>query len=295
MEAWCETRGVRPWLFCVIVLIVGFIITVLTVKESSARVKKYVDAEGIIHYYDTNLIPSKKIEVPEDIKEFEVGIKKRKKIRKKNTTPIPTEGKYIEYIKEIAQQHKINPSLLWAIAKSESNFNPNAVSPKQAVGITQLMPKTSKRFNVADPYDPYQNIEGGAKYLKYLLELFKRNITLVIAGYNAGEGAVQKHGGVPPYQETRNFIDRVFKNLKKAEAEKLFENKVEETTLTREIDFSEPEVRPVLTTPKTSVPQKSTPSSKPKRRIYLIYRDGIAVYTATPTQDSSKIDRKSVV
>ena len=112
-------------------------------------------------------------------------------------------------IDRIAQKHGLDPELVKAVARVESNYKPRAISRKGAQGIMQLLPATAKRFGVADAFDPAQNIEGGVRYLKFLRDLFPDNLSLVLAAYNAGENAVRKHRGVPPYRETRNYVRRI--------------------------------------------------------------------------------------
>lgn len=109
----------------------------------------------------------------------------------------------------LAPQYGIQPKFALAIALTESNLDPQAISPKSAMGVMQLIPETAQRFNVAQPYDPEQNIRGGLAYLRWLLAYFEGDITLAAAGYNAGEGAVNRHGGVPPYRETRAYVERI--------------------------------------------------------------------------------------
>jgi soluble lytic murein transglycosylase-like protein len=99
--------------------------------------------------------------------------------------------------------------LLTAIAWAESNFDPQAVSYKGAEGLLQLMPATARRFGVADSFDPEQNVEGAAAYLKWLLARFAGDESLALAGYNAGEGAVERHRGIPPFPETERYVGRV--------------------------------------------------------------------------------------
>lgn len=122
-------------------------------------------------------------------------------------------------VHEIAPTYRLNPALVLAVIQVESNFNAKAKSPKQAQGLMQLIPATAKRFGVADPWDPRQNLRGGMAYLRWLLDHFDGDLRLALAGYNAGENAVRKHGGVPPYKETRNYVRRVARALGISEAE----------------------------------------------------------------------------
>ncbi len=108
-----------------------------------------------------------------------------------------------------AREHGVEEALLRAVIHAESAFDPNARSHKGAQGLMQLMPATAERFGVGDPFQPEQNIRGGSAYLAWLLKRFKGDTTLAAAAYNAGEGAVDRHGGVPPYQETQRYVERV--------------------------------------------------------------------------------------
>ena len=115
-----------------------------------------------------------------------------------------------ELIRHNGARHGVDPYLIFCVIEQESHFNPRAVSPVGARGLMQLMPATARRFGVRSVHDPAQNVAGGTRYLKELLGMFGGRLDLVLAGYNAGEGAVMKYGGrVPPYRETRNYVKRV--------------------------------------------------------------------------------------
>lgn len=121
-------------------------------------------------------------------------------------TPPPEISNLVE---KTADEHQVDPKLVHAIIQVESGYNSNAVSNKGAEGLMQLIPATAERYGVQNSFNPRQNIEGGVSYLKYLLGLFKGNVPLTLAAYNAGENAVIKKGGIPPYAETVNYVQRV--------------------------------------------------------------------------------------
>ena len=117
---------------------------------------------------------------------------------------------YNKQIQKVAKKYQIDPALVHAVILAESRYNPEAVSPRGASGLMQLMPDTAVRYKVADVFDPTQNIRAGAQYLSYLLKLFNNDIELAIAAYNAGEGAVIKNGRrIPPYRETVAYVPKV--------------------------------------------------------------------------------------
>jgi len=130
----------------------------------------------------------------------------------------PPTGSIDEMVAQVAERESLPPQLIHSVIKVESNYNPYAVSPKGAQGLMQLIPATAQRFGVANAFNPSENIQGGAKYLKYLLELYNGDYPRALAAYNAGEGAVAKYGGVPPYPETRDYLVRIGKQLEKSMA-----------------------------------------------------------------------------
>jgi soluble lytic murein transglycosylase-like protein len=123
-----------------------------------------------------------------------------------------------DHIKEVAARHGVRADLVAAVIEAESDFNPRAVSRRGARGLMQLMPKTAKRLGVADPFDPKENIEAGVKHLRAMMDRFDNNIPLALAAYNAGEVAVIKYRGVPPYRETRAYVKRIMKKLDRSTA-----------------------------------------------------------------------------
>lgn len=121
----------------------------------------------------------------------------------------PLKKFYDPYVSASASKHSIPVALVHSIIRAESNYDARAISPKGALGLMQLMPETAKAYGVENPFDPAQNIEGGVLYLKDLSKLFDRQTGKVLAAYNAGQEAIKKYGGIPPYRETRNYIQRV--------------------------------------------------------------------------------------
>ena len=134
--------------------------------------------------------------------------------------------KYADLIVKAANKHQVDSKLVHAVIQAESAYNATAISPVGAVGLMQLMPGTAKRYGVADRRDPYQNIEGGTRYLKHLLRLFDSDLNLAIAAYNAGENAVIKHNNaIPPYSETRHYVKEVLslRDYMKRDSESVYE------------------------------------------------------------------------
>lgn len=170
---------------------------------SSAQTFYQKKTDGVI--YITNIPPKekgyKRIKIPWQT----IGVS-----RHRSPGSFKYSNNFDYHINERASNSGIDPRLIKAIIKVESNFNSQAVSPKGAMGLMQLMPETARRNGVGDPYDPAENIRGGVKYLKKLTRMFKGDLRLALAGYNAGEDAVVEYGyRIPPYQETINYVDKV--------------------------------------------------------------------------------------
>lgn len=121
----------------------------------------------------------------------------------------PAHRKLVQAVVAQAREYRVDPRLVFAIMRAESNFDPSARSPKNAQGLMQLIPETAERFAVADILDPVQNVRGGVRYLRWLLSYFRGDVVLALAAYNAGEGAVDRFRGVPPYAETMAYVARI--------------------------------------------------------------------------------------
>jgi len=121
-------------------------------------------------------------------------------------------------IYELAPNYDLDPALVLEVVRAESNFDPHARSHKGALGLMQLIPATARRFGVRDPFEPMQNLRGGMAYLRWLYDYFDGDLRLTLAGYNAGEAAVERHGGIPPYAETREYVHRILQRYAATDA-----------------------------------------------------------------------------
>lgn len=133
----------------------------------------------------------------------------------KSTSKYPIDQSVSALVEKLAPQYQIDPAFVLAVISVESGFNTHAVSSKNAQGLMQLIPETAERFQVKDVFDPEENIKGGMAYLRWLLAFFKGDVALVAAAYNAGEGAVEKYGGIPPYQETMDYVEKIMARYQK--------------------------------------------------------------------------------
>lgn len=160
-------------------------------------IRSYVNEQGGIVF--TNL----------PLNETQKNLKKNYRHVGELPVHITQQRQFRPLINRISAEQKIDANLVEAIIEVESAFNPRAVSSKNCKGLMQLHPDTARRFGVLDVFDPEQNIRGGVIYLRWLLDYFDEDLTKTIAAYNAGENAVQKYGGVPPYKETRSYLKKI--------------------------------------------------------------------------------------
>jgi soluble lytic murein transglycosylase-like protein len=175
---------------------------ILSVMSARADIYRYEDDEGIVHFTDA----------PTDrrFKIFMRDLKKDRKLRTKlqlSSSVNPAE--YENIISTCATKYGVNPCLIKAVIHAESGYNPKAVSRKGASGLMQLMPDTARSLKVSNSLDPKDNVEGGVKYLRFLLDTFRGDVSLAVAAYNAGLNKVARYGGIPPYNETRTYVNRV--------------------------------------------------------------------------------------
>ncbi len=152
-----------------------------------------------------------------------------------------------EMIDRIADEQGVESHLVHSVIRAESNYNAGAVSPKGAQGIMQLIPATARRFGVSNLFDPKENVEGGVKYLRFLLDYYQGDYARAIAAYNAGEGAVDKYKGVPPFAETQNYVSQVARNLNAARNLKAAPKFVAKTTASAAVENNRETVRAIQT------------------------------------------------
>ncbi len=190
--------GISGWFLTIL-----FIIQLFCPQITVADIYKFVDDDGVEHF--TNVPTDRKFKI------FIRDFKKDRRLRTnfKLTAYHRNPAEFDSIITALAAEYGVDKSLVKAVIHAESGYNPNAVSRKGAQGLMQLMPKTAQDLNVNNSFDPRENIRGGVRYLRFLLDTFNGDVPLALAAYNAGLSKVSQYGGIPPYEETRNYVARV--------------------------------------------------------------------------------------
>jgi soluble lytic murein transglycosylase len=173
-----------------------FVLTTIATPCAQADIYLYVDRNGVLHFTNT---PTSS--------QYKVYMSETPKYRKS----VYSNASYDDVIAEAAKRNDISSPLLKALIHVESYFNPKAVSKKGALGLMQIMPENLALLDIDDPFDPWENIMGGARYLKSMIERFSGQLHLALAAYNAGPTAVEKYNDIPPYPETQNYVQKVMK------------------------------------------------------------------------------------
>jgi hypothetical protein len=184
------------------------------VNSALADIYQYIDKDGVIHFSNVGVGTAKKVKrIKVESKEPQCAnpapVSRTSNRAPSPSADIPTD--YYDAISNACTRHGVDPALVHAIVKVESDFNPYALSRKGAMGLMQLMPQTAIDMNVQNIFNPHENVDGGVRYLRYLIDRYDGNLTLALAAYNAGETAIKKWGTVPPYPETQNYVSRILK------------------------------------------------------------------------------------
>lgn len=197
-----------PYHACFMICLCAALFCALSAPCSvKADIYRYVDEDDIVHFTDA---PTDK-----RFKVFMRDLKKDKQLRTKlKYAASVNPAEFDQLIKSCSTKYGVDSCLVKAVIHAESGYNPNAVSSKGASGLMQLMPSTAKSLKVADRFNPKDNVEGGVKYLRFLLDTFRGDVSLAVAAYNAGLSKVAKYGGIPPYNETRTYVARVLSYMK---------------------------------------------------------------------------------
>lgn len=184
------------------ILLTAGLVTFLAPSASHAEIYMYRDAGGKVHFSNAPATSG--------YRPYSSPTKVSRSRMYRFTRASAARSKvYDPIIRDAARRHRVDSALIKAVIRAESDFVPYARSPKGASGLMQLMPATARMHNVGSIFEPRDNIEGGVKHLRRLLDQYRGNVRLALAAYNAGDGAVQRYGGVPPYRETIEYLDRV--------------------------------------------------------------------------------------
>jgi len=179
----------------------------LGIAPACGDIYRYVDANGVVHFTNAPQLTSR------PAKQSWAFYRKEMRPRQAGNSSVADGRTFTTLIRENARTYRLEEALVKAVIKAESNYNPQSQSNKGAQGLMQLIPETARLVNVSNPFDPAENIRGGSNYLRLMLDQFSGNLDLALAAYNAGPNAVIRHGGIPPYAETKQYVQRVRRYL----------------------------------------------------------------------------------
>ncbi len=206
---------VMEWKTSAIVTSIALLLSLCHPRVVVADIYQYTDDNGVIHFSNVGVGNNKKYKRLKS-----TGQQERQNRATPRHSPAPSRAPlsssnypsaYVEIINDACGRHGVDPALVHAIVKVESDFNPYALSRKGAMGLMQLMPETAVVMNVGNSFNPHENIDGGVKYLRQLIDRYEGNLPLALAAYNSGETAVKKWGTIPPYPETQKYVQRIMK------------------------------------------------------------------------------------
>lgn len=167
----------------------------LWAAPAPGQVYVFTDSQGVVHFTDAPRHAGYRLHY--------------RSLERARVSPRLRSRAWDGLIARVAKSYAVPPGLLKAMIHTESGFDPRAISPKGAQGLMQLMPGTAQAMGIEDPFDPWQNIDGGTRYIRYLIERYEGDTSLALAAYNAGEKAVRRFRGMPPYRETRRYVQKV--------------------------------------------------------------------------------------
>jgi soluble lytic murein transglycosylase len=188
----------RPTISMKPLLILGLLLTILP-SRGYAEIFQFTAQDGTVSFSN----------VPVDTRYRPFSISPDVPFSKTRPLSQSERNRFFRLIDAAAQEHRIDPALIRAVVKAESDYNPTAISSAGALGLMQLMPGTARDLDVKNPFDPEENIRGGVQYLRYLLDRFEGSVPLAVAAYHAGEQNVDRHGGIPPIPATKDYVKRV--------------------------------------------------------------------------------------
>lgn len=195
---------------CTCTIVVGVLLAWCPASPAEADIYQYTDKNGTLHFTNVNGGGRNHKRVKsEPAPSREASPPPRSTSAPLSSSNVPSA--YVDIITSACDHYGVDPALVHAIVKVESDFNPYALSRKGAMGLMQLMPQTAVEMNVKNSFNPFENIYGGVKYLRYLIDRYEGNLQLALAAYNSGETAVKRWGTIPPFKETQNYVRRIMK------------------------------------------------------------------------------------